>query len=137
MNEREVSDGQTSRRWVPTVAAMATVPAVTGAFIAATAAPASAACSGIEWVEVWTDQHYAAGGTCVDLNFREATEGDYYRGVLDDGNGNWFEGSGGLIWRSGSTTDLRVAHTNTPQGKEYMVVANAIHNLDSKVHVYT
>ena len=123
------------RRWVPTVAAAATVPAVTGAFLAATAAPASAACSFDQFVTVW-DTQTAAGAPCVDVNFRAATEANYYVARMWNGSDAYFDGSQGYIYRDQGTNNLVVAHYNAPAGKTYFV-RPANYTDDAKVNVLT
>jgi hypothetical protein len=125
-----------AKRWVSTVAAAATVPAVTGAFLTVAASPAGAACAGNEWAPEFATR-YVAGGACVDVNFQEATEALLYRAWMRTPGDPAFEGSGGWLYRSQSTTDLVVAHKDAPEGKEYFVQDSRSGGAQTKVHVLT
>lgn len=75
------------------------------------AQPASASCT-TSYVDTNGNNPYrsfriSSTSTCNDLNIRQATVGQYYRGSYRSGS-TWYNGAAGWKYRSPSTTNLAV-----------------------------
>jgi hypothetical protein len=123
MHKSEIEAGQprSKRRKVVALASafgLALAASVTSG-VALTASPASAACvdsyvntNGSNPFRVF---HIASNSTCDDLNFREASVSQYYRGMYNSGE-NWYDGAPGWLYRTPSSSNNAVAIYNISNG---------------------
>jgi hypothetical protein len=101
------------------LAATVGVLSLTGALAAYGASPASASCvttyKSTNGNDATRTFQIASNSTCNDLNIRQATVGQSYRGEYRSGT-TWVPGSPGWKYRSPSTNDLAVVIPNVING---------------------
>lgn len=113
------------------------VASLVGALTITGASPASAACATTYRSTNGNDPNrtfqISSASTCNDLNIRQATAGQYYRGEYRSGT-TWYNGAAGWKYRSPSTTNLAVvisgiANTTTVRmtGSSVNAHAYAVH----------
>ena len=88
---------------------------LSGAFLATSITPASAACTtsyvSTNGNDASRDFRISSTSTCNDLNLRTATVAQNYKGQYQSGS-SWINGSAGWKYRSPSTTTLAVIISN-------------------------
>lgn len=123
-----------SHRARRSLAALAVAGASIAGGLVVTELPASAAC-----VTTYADTNgnnpnrsftISSSSTCNDMNFRQATVGQNYRGEYKSG-ASWYVGSGGWLYRSPTTTGLVVAIASIANGTTVRATGAA-----TNAHIY-
>lgn len=111
--------------------------ALSGAFVATGVTPASAACVTTTRSTNGNDPNrnftISSASTCNDLNIREATVAQNYRGSYLSGS-TWFNGSSGWKFRSPTTTSLAVVIPNIANGTVVRMTGASVNASANAVH---